>query len=95
MNSPIDLRYVDARVSEFIKWKEGHTQLLKKDSPSYEKYVQSVKYIIDEKIDVINGFTIEFNNDYTSITKRSTFQSMSVKQWAKLIIILLWVGKKI
>lgn len=37
--------------------------------PNYPKTVEAIKYIIDEKMDRLNGFEITFNNSYEKFKK--------------------------
>lgn len=49
--------------------KEGETFKPNVKNDSYPQYIQAVKTIIDCRHDIVNGFTLTFNDDYTRLTK--------------------------
>ena len=49
--------------------KHDEEKALQKEHPSYENFVNIVKFIIDNAEDWNNGFSITFNSDYSKIRK--------------------------
>lgn len=48
---------------------DGEERPLKKEKPKYHDFVLAVKTIIDWGEDWKNGFTIDFNSEFTKIKK--------------------------
>ena len=80
----MEMSYVDRTFAGLLK---KEVVVIDKDvaPENKEKFISAVKRIIDEGIDRANDVVIEFSSDYKKVYKRSTFQSMSVKQWAKMV----------
>ncbi len=76
--------YIDTLITTFRRMSDGEVRVLKKAEKSYAKYIQTVKQIIDQGLDIYNGFEMEFNSDYSKIRKRdSIFNNSSTQQFGK------------
>lgn len=49
--------------------KDGEIKELDKCNPGYEKFVQVIKEIIDNRIDIKYKFNVSFNDNYSKIKK--------------------------
>ena len=65
----VDFRYLDRVFKKVASLKIGESFAIKKDSESYEKFVETVKLIIDNSYDTVNGYQIVFNDSYTAVKK--------------------------
>lgn len=47
----------------------GEIRQLDKKSPNYNRFVQTLKMLIDDRQDVLHGCNIDFNSDYSRFRK--------------------------
>lgn len=60
---------IDKVLAKYISLSVGQVVTINKGWEDYDKIINATKFIIDQRFDIINGFELTFNDDYSKIKK--------------------------
>lgn len=67
----ITFEFMDKLLTSLMQKEDMEIVHLSHMHSNYEKTVEAIKYIIDYGVDTSNGVILEFNSNYTQVTKRN------------------------